>query len=131
MTGMALALATLAGVCAATPSVVAIGSVLVAAGFWVSPSLASPGVAVLRLAPRARRAEAFGWVNAAGLALNAALTPIAGWVLDVLGTPALAGLAAAWVAIGSALVAAAGSGPTNRAGSATEVAQGSSMTRSR
>lgn len=104
LASMALALSAVAAVCALTPSVALVAAGLLAAGFWVAPVLAAHGVAVLERADPARRAETFGWVNAAGLALNAAMTPVAGRVLDLAGPTGGAALAAVSVGLASACV---------------------------
>jgi hypothetical protein len=80
---MALALSGLTAVCALTSSVLAVGCAQMAAGFWVAPSLAVQGVVVLQVSDPARRAEMFGWVNAVGLGINAGMTPLTGWALDL------------------------------------------------
>jgi MFS family permease len=103
MACMTVALGILTMVCALTESAVLVGGAMLVVGFWVAPTLAVHGVALLQVADPARRAETFGWVNAVGLAISAALTPLTGWLLDLHGTPGAAALAAASIALGSAL----------------------------
>ena len=103
MTWMAAVLSAVSALCTLTSSLVATGCALAAAGFWVAPSLAVQGVAVLRIADPTRRAEVFGWVNAVGLGVNAAMTPLTGWLLDLHGPGAGAALGAASVVLGGTL----------------------------
>jgi hypothetical protein len=94
LAGMAVALVGLVAVTATSASLLVTALSLASAGLWIAPSLALHGAAVLAAAPEGRRAEAFGWVNAAGMGINAAVTPVAGLVLESAGARGGAAVAA-------------------------------------
>lgn len=104
MAAMAVALGLLAAVTALSDSLVLVACALAAAGLWIAPSLALHGAAVLTAAAPGRRAEAFGWVNAMGMGINAAITPLVGVVLDGAGATGGSVLAMAGLILASASV---------------------------
>jgi hypothetical protein len=108
LAGMCLSAGLLVVVTALAAPLPSIAAALALTGGWIAPSLAVHGAHVLAVSGPGRRAEAFGWVSAAGMATNSLATPGVGVALDSAGAPGGAGLAMAAALLGCALSAGLG-----------------------
>lgn len=88
-------------------------------GTVIPPALAALYDSVAELSGGARRGEAFGWVASLATAAAAAVSPLAGVVLDRWGAVAAVGLALAACAAALALAPGAGTGTGTGAGTPT------------